>query len=669
MSNVNIRRLVENIRSGTNIYTPLVELIVNAIQAIDESGTQAGSVTIEIIRTGQADMTDRLEEVDGFVVSDNGIGFTKTNRDAFDTLYTERKMVDGGKGFGRFTCLKYFDRVRVSSTFAEDNSFRDRSFEMGLDKDIIVRESVVDSKSQQTGTRIEISGIKSVKVPDKKLETISRVVVERLLPYFVDKERVCPQVLIREAKSSDTPVSLNAYLGMEGSQIVEMCLDNGTFSLSTNKEEKSFYVRVFKILAPRTDTSKVSLVAHRREVTANPLSLHIPEFSEEFYEPSGAEQGLSRGRNFIVKAYVFSDYLNETVSLERGDFRFQADNDLLEGISQADIERQAAAIVQTALGTEIAARKQRKHERIMEYVETQAPWHRTLGHEVDFGGLPMNPSDQEIELYFQAQKYSKEVTTRRQVAAILSSNSPNELSEKITNVIDSVSDSSKNDLIHYVSMRKCVLDLFSKSFELGTDGEYNSEGEVHDIIMRRRRDSNDLDYNAHNLWILDERLNFSSYVSSDKPIGRLKGDRTDVTIFNRRMAFRGENEASNPITIFEFKKPQRDDFADPSSRDDPIQQIVRYVNQIKEGKYKTPKGRDIHVNTTTPFYGYVVCDLTPKVKKWLEFEREFTTMPDGLGWFRWFGNNSLYMEVISWTKLLRDAEMRNKIFFNKLGID
>jgi len=27
------------------------------------------------------------------------------------------------------------------------------------------------------------------------------------------------------------------------------------------------------------------------------------------------------------------------------------------------------------------------------------------------------------------------------------------------------------------------------------------------------------------------------------------------------------------------------------------------------------------------------------------------------------------MEVLSWTKLLRDAEMRNKIFFNKLGID
>lgn len=32
MSKVNIRRLVDNIRSGTNVYTPLIEWIVNAMQ-------------------------------------------------------------------------------------------------------------------------------------------------------------------------------------------------------------------------------------------------------------------------------------------------------------------------------------------------------------------------------------------------------------------------------------------------------------------------------------------------------------------------------------------------------------------------------------------------------------------------------------------------------------
>lgn len=146
-------------------------------------------VEIEVLRNGQADIIDRLEDVDGFRVKDNGIGFTKTNRDAFDTLYTEQKIADGGKGFGRFTCLKYFDRVKVSSTFADGDAFRDRSFRMGLDKDIIVDEKEGPSQAQASGATIKISGIKSVRFPDKKLETISRVVVERLLPYFVDQDR------------------------------------------------------------------------------------------------------------------------------------------------------------------------------------------------------------------------------------------------------------------------------------------------------------------------------------------------------------------------------------------------------------------------------------------------------------------------------------------------
>ena len=668
MSNVNVRRLVENIRSGTNVYTPLVELVVNAIQAIDQKGVKNGLIQIEILRSGQADIIDRLEDINGFIVRDNGVGFTKSNRDSFDTLYTEQKIADGGKGFGRFTCLKYFNQVKVASTYAVDGAFHDRSFRMGLDKDIIVDEKVSASEKRETGAAVEISGIRSVKFPDKRLDTVSRVIVERLLPYFVDKERACPRILIREANEPSGGVSLNDYLGNESSQIVEMRVEQGTFTLPANEEAKDFQVRVFKFYAPRSAKSKVSLVAHRREVTDNPLQTYIPEFAEEFYEP-GPDRDLSMGRNFVIKSYVFGDYLNDNVSLERGEFRFQTDNDLLNGISQIQIEQKAAEIAQSAVGSEITERKKRKQVRIADYVASDAPWHRTLANEVDFDALPMRPSNQDIELHLQKKKYEKEIQTRSQVAALLKSENADELGEKISQLMGSISDTSKNDLIHYVSMRKCVLDLFSKSLEIGTDGKYKSEGDVHDIIMRRKKDSEGLDYDAHNLWMLDERLNFSAYVSSDKPLNKSNGDRTDITIYNRRVAFRGENEAGNPITIFEFKKPQRDNFADPSSKEDPVQQIVRYVNQIREGKFKTPTGRDIIVNGTTPFYGYVVCDFTAKVRKWLEFEKEFTPMPDGLGWFRWFGNNSLYMEVLSWTKLLRDAEMRNKIFFNKLGID
>ena len=170
------------------------------------------------------------------------------------------------------------------------------------------------------------------------------------------------------------------------------------------------------------------------------------------------------------------------------------------------------------------------------------------------------------------------------------------------------------------------------------------------------------------MWIIDERLNFCSYLSSELPLNGGKTQRTDIIAFNKPVAFRGDNESSNPVTIFEFKKPGRDDFVNPSSKEDPVQQIIRYVNSIRDGEYKTPEGRKINVADTTQFYGYVICELSPKVEKWLERDKNFTSMPDRKGWFQWVGNINLYIEVLSWDKLLHDADMRNKVFFHKLGI-
>src|SRR5690606_15026216 len=98
MSNVNIRRAVENIRSGTNVYTPIVEVIVNAIQAIESLDRSDGRIEVILNRSPQLDAEDPVPEIIGFEVSDNGIGFNNENREAFDTLYTAQKIHEGGKG-------------------------------------------------------------------------------------------------------------------------------------------------------------------------------------------------------------------------------------------------------------------------------------------------------------------------------------------------------------------------------------------------------------------------------------------------------------------------------------------------------------------------------------------------------------------------------------------
>jgi nitrogen-specific signal transduction histidine kinase len=117
MSSVNIRRAVENIRANTTVYSPIVEVIVNAIQAIESNGETDGKIAIRVHRGEQLEMDGGLPEVRSFKIEDNGIGFTDENRQSFDTLYTDLRISEGGKGFGRFICLKYFENLHVESVY------------------------------------------------------------------------------------------------------------------------------------------------------------------------------------------------------------------------------------------------------------------------------------------------------------------------------------------------------------------------------------------------------------------------------------------------------------------------------------------------------------------------------------------------------------------------
>jgi hypothetical protein len=211
MSNINIRRAVENIRSGTTLYTPVVELIVNAIQAIRVLNKTGGMVEITVLRSSEVDLLDKLSPIDGFIVKDDGVGFNQENRDSFDTLYTELKAPDGGKGFGRFTCLKYFDRFAVNSTFDDRSGLKQRTFFLGTGKDIITDEAVTVTAETRTGSEVTISGIKGVKFPEKGIDVVSRVLVEKLLPYFINPNSECPRITIRDG-AAGTPSVLNDYL-------------------------------------------------------------------------------------------------------------------------------------------------------------------------------------------------------------------------------------------------------------------------------------------------------------------------------------------------------------------------------------------------------------------------------------------------------------------------
>ena len=174
---------------------------------------------------------------------------------------------------------------------------------------------------------------------------------------------------------------------------------------------------------------------------------YIPEFEDEFYEKDSSGE-IDRERNYIIKAYVFGPYLDRNVSLERGGFEFHMESDLILGIAQAEIERDAAAIAKEAMGTDITRRQEKKKERVQSYVDEEAPWHKTMLEKIDLSGLPYNPTNEEIETRLQKEKFAQEIENKRSVAKLLAESNLENVKESVLEIVSRISGTSKNDLIH-----------------------------------------------------------------------------------------------------------------------------------------------------------------------------------------------------------------------------
>lgn len=304
-----------------------------------------------------------------------------------------------------------------------------------------------------------------------------------------------------------------------------------------------------------------------------------------------------------------------------------------------------------------------------EYVEENI-WYKNYFEFVDFENLKMNLTDTDIEAELHKVKFKKDSERKAKVANVCRNLVVKDfkLENGIQKLIGDITETDRSNLAEYLSFRKSVLMLFEKALEWDVDGEFEKEKTLHNIIFPVKQDSDNTAYEEHNLWIIDERLNFVTYLSSDQSTFIESADRPDISAFHHSISYREGEGACNPVSIFEFKRPNRTDFIKNSSNEDPIGQIVRYVNQFRDGKIKQPNGRNIDIGDNTPFYGYIIASADGDVKKWLMNEKDMKVMPDGEGWFRNFDNINLHIEFVTWDKLLKDANIRHRTFFEKLGL-
>jgi hypothetical protein len=98
-----------------------------------------------------------------------------------------------------------------------------------------------------------------------------------------------------------------------------------------------------------------------------------------------------------------------------------------------------------------------------------------------------------------------------------------------------------------------------------------------------------------------------------------------------------------------------------------MQDLFGYLRRIREGKVKTSNGRPILNSDELPDFCYIICDLTPQMRKCCE-DKDFQPTRDGMGYFKYHATLKAYFEVISFDAMVKAAKARNRALFDRLGL-
>ena len=186
---------------------PLFEAIVNSIHAIEEdSATKPGIIRIDLKRSIQQNIEfaneDSLPAVVDFTIRDNGIGFNDANYESFNFAHSTYKINKGGKGIGRITWLRAFQKAEIESVYKNNGSFMHRQFNFEPTRTGIENHKNVPLTSPaERFTEVRLKNLKEDyrKWCNSKVEDIALRIIEHCFVYFLDPN--CPRIIITDGST------------------------------------------------------------------------------------------------------------------------------------------------------------------------------------------------------------------------------------------------------------------------------------------------------------------------------------------------------------------------------------------------------------------------------------------------------------------------------------
>lgn len=662
----NIQGLIRELGLGeADFLIPLYEMVVNAIQAIEEKDSdESGEIRVEIKRDKtQGALFEKLSNfpIESISVTDNGIGFTKENFESYTEAYSGKKQKLGGKGIGRFAALSFFSNIDISSAYAEGTILEQKKFT--LNSTTGLSEPVVSSFTGTPQTTVCLSDLLtkyqtvSAKYP---LEKIVENLTAHCLLFFLTK--TAPEIRVAE---DSTIFSLTSRF------------DPRKFIYKAINKERNEHHFAFYFVLNNKKSHSICYCANSRKVRSKKLTTILPIFSSPILNGEGEEK--------YFDIYVVSKYLDNLVNSARTEIKFPKEEDVKRQaqlpdtptiLSEKDVDEVIIEAIRDSFEQEIECRRDYLKNSVRNFISSDAGMgYRHLELDDDFfDSLPDDISEKKLDDYLHEEDFKHSKQRREAYDKLIERDYSNsdDYQELLNKYLSLSTQEGLSRLGQYVSHRKAIIDLLEQYLSWSSENEnYEQEGLLHNLIYTMGGSHATIKYDHHNLWLLDDRLSFHRYIHSDKQIRLhepVKGvsecpKETDIAIYDTAFTYgeRNDYEQVQSVMIFELKRPNR-----KVSYAEFNKQMLEQIQGIEAGSVKDYQGTNVMLPENTPITFYYVCDVNTfnQLKSTCFIEGYNETPYHSLLKL----NKHYHIEILTYQTLLINARRRNIVFFKQLGI-
>lgn len=661
---VNLKRAIRSIDDDVLFLQPLYEAIVNAFQA------QANHIDINFKK-------DENDLLTGYIVKDNGEGFTDINIESFLTLWSDLKIKIGGLGSGRILCLKVFDNIIIDSQTKDMSTKIGQNvkidFSRNFDKNNVDEITRIPQSSKLSWTISEYTNINKeymefLNKNDNKKGQEHKGNINRISDLKIIKDKIFINLLPLFIRLRDEKITFKISLDnveVIDEKIIHELFDNNGFKKDDFVIEKiveDINVKETFILTYQIKKSKEKDLleqfygASDRRVTKFPNDTGL----------------LSLPEGYSGIFCLTSNYFKDKVKDSRADFTIKADQNnvsLSTPIVFQEINEKLRNLLSDIIKKQFPElEKNFKEEK--NKLREEYPYLTDYLDDYTQITMPIKTILDKARASFYKKREQTEEKIKKFIDSIKNDKFNKEKYEEIKTQFTSV---GKEQLASYMAYRQTIIDmLMNISAKTKINKKAFDEGDIHDLFLERGKSSTNTDNRyANNVWIFDDKFMSYIYVASNKEIQSVAKDIQGEEFLSEKikpyhkhketdllMFFSEDEDNYRDVLLIEFKRL----YQNIDTKMKALSQLRRYPTYIRNAL----EGQKIR-----SIFTYTIIDMDEETREALIAE-DFDpyTFGDKEGnvssYYYYAKNSKAHINVLSFDQLLVEADARNQVFLNIL---